>query len=265
MVRYLLLGLLLLQGLVSGSIGRLWSDFGGWLMCVREVRGSVVLPPSIVAQPCYEVALCSEISGMHPTEPTRPSDSKNQNPHGMGLFALLREDFRTFDRGLFEPGLWVVWLHRFGNWRMGLPKLVRFPFSIIYRVAFRLLVLAFGIELGYTTRLGRRVRIWHHGGIFINAESIGDDVHIRQNVAVGIAKRGADGGLAVIGDRVDIYVGVCIAGRVNIGDDAVIGANTVIVSDVEAGATMIGNPARRMPSSRGREPAEAKAGRAAHK
>lgn len=180
----------------------------------------------------------------------------------MRLFALLREDFRTYDRRLVEPGLWVVWLHRFGNWRMGLPKLLRFPCTVVYRVAFRFLVLAFGIKIVYTTQLGRRVRIWHHGGVFINAESIGDDVHIRQNVAVGIAKRGADGGLAVIGDRVDIYSGVCIAGPVQIGSDAIIGANTVIVSDVEPWATMIGNPARRMPSSRGPEPAEAKTGRA---
>jgi serine O-acetyltransferase len=38
-------------------------------------------------------------------------------------------------------------------------------------------------------RLGRRVRIWHHGGIVLHARSIGNDVHIRHNTTFGIATR----------------------------------------------------------------------------
>ena len=44
------------------------------------------------------------------------------NPPGIGLFALLREDLRTHDGNLFEQGFWAVAVHRFGNWRMGLPE-----------------------------------------------------------------------------------------------------------------------------------------------
>ncbi len=187
---------------------------------------------------------------MNSPNPQPRRGSTNQNPAGIGLFRLLWEDYCAHDRGLLQPGLWAIWIHRFGNWRMGLPKLVRFPFTVLYRVLNRFMIMAFATHVPYAVKLGRRVRIWHHGGIYIMAESIGDDVQMRQNFACGIARRNAESdGLPVIGDRVDIYAGACIAGPVTVGHDAVIGANSVIVTDVEPGVTMIGNPARRMPGS----------------
>ena len=165
------------------------------------------------------------------------------------MLALLREDFLTHDRGLLQPGLWALWIHRFGNWRMGIrPRIFRWPFTILYRLWFRFMVLAFGIDLCYSVKIGRRLRIWHHGGIFINAVSIGDDVCLRHNVAIGIARRDAEG-CPVIEDRADIYTGACIAGSVTVGHDAVVGANTVVTMDVAPNTTVVGNPARRIPGT----------------
>ena len=179
-----------------------------------------------------------------------PRGSANQNPEELGLWKLVREDYRTHDRALLQPGLWAIWIHRFGNWHIGIkPRILRLPFTVLYRVAFRFIVLAFGIDICYSVKLGRRVRIWHHGGIFINAESIGDDVHLRHNVAIGVANRDDAEGTPVIEDRVDIYSGVCIAGRVTIGREATIGANTVVTQDVAPNTTVIGNPARRIPGA----------------
>ncbi len=181
--------------------------------------------------------------------------STNQNPRGIGLFALMREDFKAHDRLLLQPGLLAIWIHRFGNWRMGIrSSILRMPFTVLYRVAFRFTVLAFGIDLCYSVKLGRRVRIWHHGGIFINAKSIGDDVQLRHNIAMGIASRNDADGIPVIADRVDIYTGACIAGSVTIGQDAVIGANTVVTVDVAPNTMVIGNPARRVPGAASPEP-----------
>ena len=55
---------------------------------------------------------------------------RNMNPAGMGLFALLREDLRTHDGKIFEQGFWAVAVHRLGNWRMGLPKILRMPYTL---------------------------------------------------------------------------------------------------------------------------------------
>ncbi len=117
------------------------------------------------------------------TEPT-PAEvvplnrgDRNLNPPDLGLFALLREDLRTHDRNPFEQGFWAVGVHRFGNWRMGVrPKLLRAPLTLLYRFLTKWVEWTCGVSLPYTVRLGRRVRIWHHGGMVLHARSIGDDV-----------------------------------------------------------------------------------------
>ena len=168
----------------------------------------------------------------------------NNNPAGLGLFALVREDFETHERDPIDPGYWAVATHRFGNWRMGLPKLARPPFTLLYRLLYTFIRLAMGIELPYVVQLGRRVRIWHHGGIFIGARSIGDDVHLRHNTTLGVLHRGDEGGQPVIGHRVDIGPGVAILGPIEVGDDVTIGANSVVVKDVPSDSTVFGVPAR---------------------
>jgi serine O-acetyltransferase len=176
--------------------------------------------------------------------PLNPGD-KDLNPPGIGFFALLREDLRTHDNDLMEPGFWAVALHRFGNWRMGIrPKLLRAPMTLIYRLLSRSAELIGGIHLPYTVRLGRRVRIWHHGGIVLHARSIGDDVHIRQNTTFGVAIRGRNRAIPIIGDRVDIGCGACVLGAVTIGHDSLIGANAVVVTDIPPYSTAVGIPAR---------------------
>lgn len=171
---------------------------------------------------------------------------RDGNPPGIGLWALWREDLRTHDGNPFEQGFWAVSVHRFGNWRMGVrPRLVRAPLTLAYRFLFKWVEWTCGITLPYTTRLGRRVRIWHHGGMVLNARSIGDDVHIRQNTTFGLAARGDPAGaIPTIGARVDVGCGVCVAGYVTVGDDARIGANTLVVADVPPGAVVAGVPAR---------------------
>jgi serine O-acetyltransferase len=174
-----------------------------------------------------------------------PPGNTNENPPGIGLWALLGEDLRTHDGSLLEQGFWAVAVHRFGNWRMGIRwKLVRAPFSLLYRFLFKIVEVTCGITLPYTTRLGRRVRIWHHSGMILHARSIGDDVHLRQNTTFGILRRGQNNELPVIEDRVDIGCGVAVLGAVRVGHDSLLGANAVVLSDVPPHSVAAGVPAR---------------------
>jgi serine O-acetyltransferase len=174
-----------------------------------------------------------------------PRGDHNENPRGVGLWALLAEDYRTHDRRLLEPGFWAVAIHRFGNARMGIrPKLLRAPFSLLYGLLFTVVNWMWGIDLPYTTRLGRRVRIWHHGGIVLGARAIGDDVHIRHNTTLGILSRSEPAAKPIVGDRVDIGVGACILGAVTVGNDSVIGANSVVIRDLPPRSVVMGVPAR---------------------
>jgi len=180
-------------------------------------------------------------------QPTRTVEHwmKNNNPSDIGFMTLLREDLRTHDNQILEPGFWAIALHRFGNWRMSIRlRILRLPFSIFYRIGFRWLEWTCGISITYTTRLGRRVRIWHQNGIVINARAIGDDVHLRHNTTMGVVSRSKVDQLPSVGNRVDIGCQVCVLGPITVGDDTVIGAGSVVIRDIPPRMTAVGVPAR---------------------
>lgn len=177
--------------------------------------------------------------------PPLPDGSRNGNPAELSLPALLWEDFCCYDRNLFEPGFWVVANHRFGNWRMGFrSRLVRAPLTLLYRSSNLLLNWAWGIKLDYIVRLGRRVRIWHHGGMVLGARAIGNDVQIRQNTTFGVADRRIPAGKPVIGDGVDIGTGAVLVGDIQVGDHSVIGANSLVNRSVPAYSVVVGVPGK---------------------
>ena len=171
------------------------------------------------------------------------------------MFDNLREDWRTYHRDITRPGLWAMVVYRFGRWRYRLrPRLVRMPFSFLYKLLKVFSEIITGIELPCETRLGRRFRIDHHGGIVVSGDAVfGDDCVIRNGVTVGL-RHVEDQRSPVIGSRVDIGAGAKILGPITIGDDVHIGANAVVIRDVPSRSIAVGIPARVLPA-RPRTPA----------
>lgn len=80
--------------------------------------------------------------------------------------------------------------------------------------------------------------------------SIGKNCVIYQNVTIGgkdFNKPGNPANYPKIGDNVIIYPGAFIVGPVTIGNNCIIGANTVVVSNVPENSMVGGNPAKIMP------------------
>jgi serine O-acetyltransferase len=161
------------------------------------------------------------------------------------VFDHLKEDWRTYEGDIWRQGLWAMWVYRFGQWRYKVrPAWLRKPFSFLYKLQRTVIQMLTGIELPCETQVGRRLRIEHFGGIIVSGDAvIGDDVVIRQGVTIGL-KRTNQRGAPQIGNRVDIGAGAKLLGPIRIGDDAVIGANAVVLCDVPAGALAVGVPAR---------------------
>ncbi|ACK73641.1 serine O-acetyltransferase [Gloeothece citriformis PCC 7424] len=162
------------------------------------------------------------------------------------MFEQIKEDWIAHGKDWTKPGFRAVAIQRFGVWRMNVePKLLRAPFSILYRALYRFVRNVYGIDLPYTVQLGRRVIIEHESGIIIHGCSvIGDDSIIRQGVTLG--NRYLDRPLEApkLGARVNVGAGAKLLGSITLGDDVNIGANAVVLSDVPAGQTAVGIPAK---------------------
>lgn len=181
---------------------------------------------------------------------------RNLNPEGVPLLSLLAEDLRTHDRSIGEVGLWALATHRVGNWTHGLPRPLRLGLRPGIRGLAKLVEVTSGISLPLTTRVGRRVRLWHHGGMVLEASAIGDDVHIRHNTTFGIRERDQVGAIPVIEAGADLGTGVSVLGAVRVGRDARVGAHAVVLDDVPDGATAVGVPARVVRRAEASRPAD---------
>ena len=166
----------------------------------------------------------------------------------MILFDNLREDWRTHHRDLARQGLWAMTIYRFGRWRYTIgPRIVRLPFSFLYKLLKPISEILTGIELPCEAIVGKRFRIDHFGGIIISGDAVfGDDCILRNGVTVGLRSTG-ERGSPVIGNRVDIGAGAKVLGPIRIGDDVAIGANAVVITDVPSNSIAVGIPARILP------------------
>jgi serine O-acetyltransferase len=168
----------------------------------------------------------------------------NSNPDGIGLLALLAEDFQTHGSDPLSAGFWTLAFHRLGNARMSIrQKWLRVPATIGYRILHRGAIILWKVDLPYNMKIGRRFRLGHHGCIHIGAREIGDDVTIHHSVTIGLIRH-LTLRFPKIGNRVEVGPGAAIVGSVEIGDDCVIGANTVVGRDLPAGVEAMGIPIR---------------------
>jgi serine O-acetyltransferase len=98
-----------------------------------------------------------------------------------------------------------------------------------------------GIELYYSANIGKSLKINHGAGLVVGARvTMGDNCLLHQNITLG----DRIGGRPVIGNNVSIYPGSSVLGAVHIGSNVIIGANTLVLTDIADNKTVVGNPNR---------------------
>lgn len=145
---------------------------------------------------------------------------------------------------LKEQSIWAIAVYRWGaklhvkpnGWQ----KRVEFQ---LYWLVFRFVETLTGICLPHNAKIGPGLRIHHFGGIFVNPQTVlGANCTLRQGVTLG--NRHENGGAPIVGNNVDFGAYAQVLGSVRIGDNAKIGAMSVVLEDVPAHCTVVGNPAR---------------------
>nr|XP_043628227.1 serine acetyltransferase 1, chloroplastic-like [Erigeron canadensis] len=103
----------------------------------------------------------------------------------------------------------------------------------------------FNIDIHPGAKIGSGIMLDHGSGIVIGETAvIGNNVSILHNVTLGgTGKTGGDRH-PKIGDGVLIGAGTCVLGNILIGEGAKIGAGSVVLKDVPARTTAVGNPAK---------------------
>ena len=113
----------------------------------------------------------------------------------------------------------------------------------IYKTLFRIHSLRRGLEISYTTKIGRGLYLGHAYNITINPDAqIGNNCNIHKGVVIGQTNRGKRKGVPIVGNRVWIGINAAIVGNITIGDDVLIAPNSFVNVDVPSHSVVYGNP-----------------------
>jgi len=169
---------------------------------------------------------------------------------GTSLLKLLREDLGcVFERDpaartklevlLTYPGLHALLWHRVAN-RLWLNDW-RFSARAISFVT-RMLT---NIDIHPGASIGHRFFIDHGAGVVIGETAIvGDDVTLYHGVTLGGTTWNKGRRHPTLEDGVMVGAGAKILGAITVGENARVGANSVVIKDVPAACTVVGIPGK---------------------
>jgi serine O-acetyltransferase len=138
------------------------------------------------------------------------------------------------------PGLHAIYIHKLARWfwTHSLPWLGRFTSHLGRWLT--------GIEIHPGAKIGCCVFIDHGMGVVIGETAeVGDGCTIYQGVTLGgTSLYPGTKRHPTLGANVVVGAGAKVLGGFSVGDGARIGANSVVVKEVAAGATVVGIPGR---------------------
>jgi serine O-acetyltransferase len=178
------------------------------------------------------------------------------------MFEIIKSDARRyFDDGeirknvtnrrilwkvITNESLWIIALYRyikFVNTKIR-SKFIRLPLQLPYSVITKFAEMIVGICISQHAEIGKGFYIGHYGGIWIGPVRIGENCNVSQGVTIGLGGKGTTRGLPEIGNRVYIAPGAKVFGKIKIGDNVAIGANSVVSKSIPDFAVVVGNPCR---------------------
>jgi serine O-acetyltransferase len=145
-----------------------------------------------------------------------------------------------------DPAVWSIGCYRLGNWLYVAKPfiLIRLPLKVVSFFANKFCEVFMEMCIDPQATIGPGLYIGHIGGVHINPQAIlGSNCDLAHRVTIGASAQGRQGA-PVLGDGVYIGTGATLVGKIKIGNGAKIAANTLVITNVPAGATVMGVPGR---------------------
>lgn len=145
-----------------------------------------------------------------------------------------------------NPAVWSIACYRASNHLVVSPPnpVVRVPLKLLAFVGRKFCEVFMEMCIDPLATIGGGLYISHIGGIHINPEAVlGRNCDIAHHTTIGTSAGGRRGA-PTLGDNVYVGTGAAIVGKIKIGSGAKIAANTLVISNVPEGATVMGVPGR---------------------
>ena len=137
------------------------------------------------------------------------------------------------------PGLHALLMHRVAH------KLYQLKLPLIPRIISHITRFFTGIEIHPGAQIGRRFFIDHGMGVVIGETTIiGDDVLLYQGVTLGGTGKEHGKRHPTLQNNIVVGTGAKILGNINIGNNARVGASSVVIADVPDNSTVVGIPGK---------------------
>lgn len=157
---------------------------------------------------------------------------------------------KAFCRGWYIAGFRYTFFMRFCRY-FGRKGTLYYPLYLVCRIALRHYSVKYGFQIPWQTEIGPGLCIGHYGPIIVNPSAkIGCNCNITVGVLLGLNHKTDIYGKSLgfeypeIGDRVALGNGAKIIGGVKVGNDCVVGVNSVVTKDIPDGGIAVGMPAR---------------------
>jgi serine O-acetyltransferase len=147
-----------------------------------------------------------------------------------------------------DPAVWSIGCYRLGNWLHAErpTAIVRIPLKLVSFFLTKFCVVFMEMDIDPQATIGGGFCIGHIGGVHINPGAVlGKNCDLAHRITIGASAMGRSG-VPVVGDEVYIGTGAVLIGKIKVGNGAKIAANTLVMTNVPEGATVMGVPGRIM-------------------
>lgn len=173
------------------------------------------------------------------------------------MFELLRRDYARLaalrqrsgtgfllDCLLFDNGFQAVCGYRISS------ALKRAGVPVLPSLVWRWTLWACGVDINPRATFGPGLVISHGVGLVVGGDvTVGEDCLIHHQVTLGAPTVGRIEQNPKVGDRVTLGAGAKVIGAITLGDDAIVGANALVLEDVPPRGRALAPPAEIRSSS----------------